>query len=152
LKGGALFDVEAIGQLFPEIAEYLSRIRYRSGLSGHVAASKIGALTGYMDAAKDAEIDPADYRDKEEDFVSDYLVAIDDYAPCVRETIQAVLIETLTVGLQEEFSATDIPCFSSDYELWFCKDAQGVALKLGQTLEYLSKEFHSTSCDILLEG
>jgi len=151
LKGGALFNVEAIGQLFPDIAENFARIRYRSDVSGPVAAPKIGALTGYMDAAKDAEIDPVDYRGKEEDFVSDYLVAIDDYAPCVREAIQDVLINTLSVDLQEESAATDIPCLSSDYEIWFCKDAQGVALRLGQTLEDLNKEFRSTSCGILME-
>jgi hypothetical protein len=152
LKGGALFNVEAIGQLFPGIAEYFARIRYRSGVSGPVTSPKISVLTDYMDAAKNAAIDPADYRNKEEDFVSDYLTSIVNYASYVREAIRDVIIETLSVELQEEFTATDIPCLSSDYELWFCKDAEGVALSLGQTLEYLSKEFHSTSCDILLEG
>jgi hypothetical protein len=150
LKGGALFNVEAIGRLFTDIAEYFARIRYRSGKSGPVTSPKISILTEYMDAAKNAAIDPKEYRDKEEDFISDYLVAIDDYASCVRETIQSVLVDRLSVELQEAFTATDIPYLSSDYELWFCKDAQGVALRLGQILEDLGQEFRSTRCSLLM--
>ena len=151
LKGGALFYVEAIGQLFPDIAENFARIRYRSGVSGPVATPNIGVLTDYINVAKNAAIDPKDYKDKEEDFVSDYLVAIDDYALCVREAIQGVLVDQLSVDLRDVITATDIPCLSSDYELWFCENARGVALRLGQTLEDLSKEFRSTSCGILME-
>ena len=150
LKGGALFDVNEIGRLFPEIAEYFARIRYRSGTSGPVYAPKMGALTGYINAAKDAEINPKDYK-SEEDYASDYISMIDYYALCIREAIQVVLVDTLSVDLQEESAATDIPCLSSDYELWFCKDAKGVALRLGQALEELRKEFRSISCGILME-
>ena len=150
LKGGALFDVNEIGQLFPEIAEYFARIRYRSGTSDPVQAPKMGGLTDYINAAKNAAINPKDFK-SEEDYASDYLSMIDDYALCVREAIQAVLVDTLSVDLQEESAATDIPCLSSDYKLLFCKDAQGVALRLGQTLEGLRKEFRSTSCGILME-
>lgn len=151
LKGGTLFDVNEIGQLFPEIAEYFARIRYRSGASGSVRAPKMDLLTDYINAAKNVEIDPEDYRPEEEDYVSDYLSMIDDYAPCVRDAIQVVLVGTLSVDLKEKFAATNIPCLSSDYELWFCKDAQGVALRLEQTLEDLRVEFRSTSCGILME-
>lgn len=150
LKGGMLFDVEEIGQLFPEIAEYFARIRYRSGASDPVQAPKMGALTDYISAAKNAAIDPKDYK-SEEDYASDYLVMINDYALCVREAIQVVLIETLSVDLREEFAASDIPCLSSDYELWFCKDAQSVVVRLGTILEDLRKEFRSASCGILME-
>jgi len=150
LKGGALFDVNEIGQLFPEIAEYFARIRYRSGTSDPVQAPKMGALTDYINAAKNAAINPKDFK-SEEDYASDYLSMIDDYALCVREAIQAVLVDTLSVDLQEESAVTDIPCLSSDYNLLFCKDAQGVALRLGQILEDLRKEFRSTSCGILME-
>jgi hypothetical protein len=99
---------------------------------------------------QNAAIDPIDYK-SEEDYVSDYLSMVDYYAPCVREAIQGVLIETLSVDLQEESDATDIPCLSSDYELWFCENAQEVALRLGQALEDLRKEFRSTRCGILME-
>jgi hypothetical protein len=150
LKGGALFDVNEIGQLFPEIAEYFARIRYRFGTSGPVYAPKMGVLTDYIYAAKNAVIDPKGCK-SEEDYVSDYSSMIDGYALCVREAIRMVLVDTLSVDLQEESAATDIPCLSSDYELWFCKDAQSAALRLGRTLENLCKEFRSTSCGILME-
>jgi hypothetical protein len=150
LKGGALFDVEVIGHLFPEIAEYFARIRYRSGTSGPVQAPKMDSLTRYISAANNASIDPKDYK-SEEEYAFDYLPMIDYYALCVRDAIQRLLVDTLSVDLKEESAVTNIPCLSSDYELWFCEDAQGVALRLGQTLEDLRTEFRSASCGILME-
>jgi hypothetical protein len=129
LIGGALLDVKIIAEFFDAVSDCYARARYKGKQSKLPKAPKDEALQPYIRAVKEVRLDPKKYN-SEEGYCDDFRCDIDDYAYLVRDA----LLEILDYDVCEKNAATESPCTSSTFHLWFCTDANATAVMLKEKL------------------
>ncbi len=136
LGGGALYEVEIIGEFFEAISDCYARARYKGKRAKLPKAPKDNAFQSYVRALQGVRLKPKDYK-SEEDYCWDFHANIEDYA----ELVRGVLLELLDFDVCEKKAATHVPLMSSNYLLWYCSDASASAAKLKDELARCLSDF-----------
>ena len=136
LGGGALYEIDVIGEFFESIAYCYARARYKGKSAKLPKAPKGTVFRTYVQALKEVRLDAKAY-DSEEDFCWDFRVNIERYAVLVR----LALLEILDCDVYEEEAFTETSMSSSRYAIWYCSDASAAAAKLKDKLARCLSDF-----------
>lgn len=144
LGGGAIYDVNLIGDLFKGMANCYARARYKDKESKLPIAPQGAVFSEYVRSLQEVKLDAKRYHSKrehaEDDYCSDFRASISYYGEVVRRTLLEIL-GILHVDVYEEESFIDGPMISSKYTSWFCSDAKASAAKLEEELAIYLSDF-----------